>query len=122
LGINFSTIYRFIDCRSSIQASLAKAGIVATVPEIDFNSDDVFDNIIRIKKCIHAGFKNNLAYLMDNGVTYKTNTGLTIIPNNLVVNPKPKKIIYGSLKIKIKNPTIFYEPTPIFVCSMDGII
>lgn len=122
LGINLMLIYKFMDCRNQIQESLAKVGIVSTSPEINLNSDSVFEDIIRIKKCIHAGFKNNLAYLQPDGFRYKTNTGLIISPKDMRVVPKPKKIIYGKLFMKVNPQTIFYEPQPTFICGLDGII
>lgn len=122
MGINVALIYKFMDCRSQIQESLAKMGIVPTVKEINFNDDDVFENLIRLKKCVHAGYKNNLAYLLPDGFRYKTNTGLIITPTEFNINPKPKKIIYGNLFMKMKPQSVMYEPNPVFITSMDGII
>jgi len=122
MGLDFRTIYKFMDCRSEIQNSFTKVGIVSTRPEVDFNSDEIFEDIIRIKKCVHAGFKNNLAYLTEDGFRYKTNSGLIITPKNMVVKFKPKKIVYGTLHMKVSNQPKYYEANPIFVCSLDGVI
>lgn len=122
MGIDVVKMYKLIDCRAKVQEAFKKVGIVPTAPEIDFNADDCFDQMIRIKKCIHAGYKNNLAYLTDNGFQYKTNTNLTITPKEFYVKFKPKKIIFGYLFMNVKSDSIYYDPTPSYLCAMDGII
>lgn len=122
IGIDFAKIYKFMDCRAQIQESFAKVGIFNTHKEIDFNSDDMFDQIIRIKKCVHAGYKNNIAYLMEDGARYKTNTGLVIAPKDFYISFKPKKIIYGQLFMKLRSQSKYYEVTPTYLCNLDGVI
>ena len=122
IGVDFSKIYKFMDSRAQIQEGFNKVGIFSTHKEIDFNDDSVFENIVRIKKCIHAGYKNNVAYLMEDGVRYKTNTGLVITPSEFYVKFKPKKIIYGKLFMKPKAPSKYYDITPTYICNLDGII
>jgi hypothetical protein len=122
LGINLQTIYKFMDCRSDIQESFKKMGFIPTCSPIDFNSSSVFDDIVRIKKCIHSGYKNNVAYLMEDGIKYKTNTGLIISPKGIQSKFKPKKIVYGKLSLKLKAGSVFYESVPTYISAMDGII
>lgn len=122
MGINLISIYKFMDCRAQIQESFKKIGIISTRHEVDFNSDQIFDDIIRIKKCIHAGYKNNLAYLLSGGPSYVTNTGLKITPTNLGKSFKPKKIIFGCLLMRAKNQSKYYQANPTYITSMDGII
>ena len=122
IGINYRTVYKFMDCRKDIQDSFKKVGILNICDEIDFNSDKMKDDIIRIKRCIHAGFKNNLAYLTEDGVRYKTNTGLIIVPKDLMPKFKPKKIVYGRLHMKADGQTKYYVANPTYVCGLDGVI
>jgi hypothetical protein len=122
LGIDLQKIYAFMDSLSQVQDSFKKAGFIYTCDSIDFNGDDVFETLIRIKKCIHAGYKNNLAYLCEDGIKYKTNTGLIITPQSMQTKFRPKKIVFGHLFLKLKPGTIFYESVPTYICALDGII
>lgn len=121
IGINIRKINQILDTKIQVQKQFKKFGFVSCANDIDFNGDDIINNILRIKKCIHAGFKNNIAYLQPNGVHYKTNSGLLIIPK-LQMKFKPAKIIYGSLFTTLKTGTLIYTPTPIYVMSLAGVI
>lgn len=122
MGINLQSVYAFMDSYAQVQEAFAKAGFTSMCKSVDFNSNDVFDTLIRIKKCVHAGYKNNLAYLTEDGVRYRTNTGLVITPQSIQSKFRPKKIVFGHLFLKVKPGTIFYEAVPTYICALDGII
>jgi HrpA-like RNA helicase len=123
MGLDFNTIYRILENRIAVQKNLIKYGIINNYPEIDFNGENVIDQICRIKKCIYAGYKNNIAYLEPNGITYRTNTGLEIIPNDLMLTaPRPKKIIYASLFMTTSPDSLTYKPSATYISVMDGLL
>lgn len=121
-GLNFRQVIKILEPRNQIQAQFKKTGYLSVHNDIDFNSDTAIDNIIRIKQCIHAGFKQNIAYLDTNGIHYITNTGLKINPSNMKLRNRPSKIVFGSLFTTMNQMTSIYDPTPIYVSSLAGII
>lgn len=121
-GINVQRLISMLEPRIQIQSQLAKLGYVNIFNDIDFKSDTVLDDIVRIKQCIHSGFRLNVAYLEDDNIHYKTNTGLRISSGDMRLKNKPSKIIFGSLFMTMSQGSATYEPIPIYVSSLSGII
>ena len=118
-GIKFVGLMRILEVRKQIMDSLRDFGIHNLNPEIRFDSDSLINDICRIKKCIYAGYKNNIAYYR-NG-SYETSTGIKFNANVLVRN-KPQKIIYNSLIMLGKRDSIYYSVNADAICSLDGIL
>lgn len=121
-GINVQRLISMLEPRIQIQSQLAKLGYVNVFNDIDFKSDTILDDIVRIKQCIHSGFRLNVAYLDDDNIHYKTNTGLRISSGDMRLKNKPSKIIFGSLFMTMSQGSATYEPIPIYVSSLSGII
>lgn len=120
VGLKWRDLMVALDDRMNAVKDFNKYGFVNIYPELDFNSENIIDEICRIKKCIYAGYKNNIAYLQDNN-TYKTSSGIEFTYDGYALR-KPKKIIYAFLFMKEKPGSIFYEITTNCICSLDGII
>ena len=119
MGIKFATLMKILEPRRSIIDSFKEMGIVNIVNELDFNGNDIINEICRIKKCIYSGYKNNVAYLR-NG-EYENSSGLKF-GTNIFIKRKPEKIIYNNLMMKSKPKSIYYSVSADMVCSLDGVI
>jgi Helicase conserved C-terminal domain len=120
MGIKWSELMLALDDRMSAAKDFNKFGFVNLYPELNFNCENIIDEVCRIKKCIYAGYKFNIAYLQENNM-YKTPTGIEFSYLGYVLK-RPKKIIYSHLFMKNKPGSIYYEVTTNCICSLDGII
>jgi hypothetical protein len=121
-GINMFKLIKILEPRNQVQHQLRKLGYTNIVADIDFNSDDIIDQIFRIKKCIHSGFKHNIAYLEKDGIHYKTTTGLKITTPDMRVRNKPAKIIFSTLFTTMNSMEPVYNPVALYVSSLAGAI
>lgn len=119
MGIKFSGLMKVLEIRKGIFDSLTKFGFINNVPEFDFNCENPIEEMCRIKRCVYAGYKNNIGYLKDGN--YVTTTGIQFTAN-IYSQHKPRKIIYNKLFSKTKSRSINYQVTAIMVCSLEGII
>lgn len=119
MGINFNGLMRVLDMRKNIFDTLTGFGLINNVPELDFNSENIVEEICRIKRCIYSGYKNNAAYLIEN--EYVTITGIKFTAN-IESQRKPRKIIYNRLITKSKSRSITYTISADSICSLEGII
>jgi hypothetical protein len=115
-------LIKILEPRNQVQHQLRKLGYTNIVTDIDFNSDDIIDQIFRIKKCIHSGFKHNIAYLEKDGIHYKTTTGLKITTPDMRVRNKPAKIIFSTLFTTMNSMEPVYNPVALYVSSLAGAI
>ena len=121
-GIDVRVLVKLLEPCMQIRNQLKKLGYISTCKDVDFTSGDLLDNIVRIKQCIHAGFKLNVSYLEDDGIHYRTNTGLRINPSEIRTRNRPPKILFGSLFTTMSQTSPIYEPIPLYVSSLSGII
>lgn len=122
VGLNAPKIMQVLENRNQLESQLKKLGFINTSTDLDFNSPDVINQIIRIKQCVHAGYKNNLAYLAVDGIHYRTNTGLEITPSEMRLKNKPTKILFGSLFTTMSSMDAYYRPNPNYIMSLSGLI
>jgi hypothetical protein len=120
-GINMFKLNKILEPRNQIQKQFRKLGYTNITSDINFNSPDVVDQILRIKKCIHAGFKHNIAYLDKDGIHYKTATGLKILTPDMKIRNKPAKIIFSSLFTTMSSMEPVYNPVAIYASSLSGL-
>jgi hypothetical protein len=119
LGINYNGLMLILDSRKSITDAFRQFGFVEQVKELDFNDEQIVNEVCRIKKCIYAGYKNNIGYLKDGN--YETSTGIQFsVP--IFTHRKPKTLIYNSLISMSKRKSVLYDVKADSVCSLDGII
>ena len=130
MGINYRKLMMILETRKGVIDTLNEFGITNNVPEFDFNSHEythdnhehthnVTDEVCRIKKCIYAGYKNNIGYFKDG--SYVTGTGITFSAT-IYSKRKPSKVIYNRLNVMAKPKTIFYQTTADSICSLEGLI
>jgi HrpA-like RNA helicase len=120
VGLKWRDLMISLDDRMSAVKDFNKYGFTNIFPELDFNSETIVDDICRIKRCIYAGFKNNVAYLTASN-TYKTPSGLEFNYSGYALR-RPKKVIYSFLFMKERPQSVFYDVSTNSVCSLDGII
>lgn len=121
-GINMFKINKILEPRNQIQQQLKKFGYTNIHLDTNFNDQDIVDQIIRIKKCIHAGFKHNIAYLDKDGIHYKTTTGLKILAPDMRLRNKPAKILYSTIFTTMSSMEPVYNPVAIYTSSLSGVI
>jgi len=121
-GINIHRLTKMLEPRNQIQSQLKKIGYLSVHKDIDFKSESFLDDIVRLKQCVHSGFRLNIAYLDKDNIHYVTNTGLRLTPNDVRLKNKPHKIIFGSLFMTMGQGSPTYEPVPIYVSGLAGII
>lgn len=119
VGINFVGLMKALEIRKNVFDTFASFGFINTVPEFDFNGENIIDEICRIKRCIYCGYKNNIGYLKENH--YETTTGITFTAP-IYTQRKPRKIIFNKLITTGKPRTITYAVKADSVCSLEGII
>lgn len=119
MGINYMGLMNALEIRKGIMDTFTEFGFINNVPEFDFNGDDPITEICRIKKCIYAGYKNNIGYLKDG--QYITGSGVKFSAS-VYTKHKPRKIIYNSLLLRDKPKSIYYQVTADSICSLEGII
>jgi len=117
-GILLDEFRHILNNRIDVMLTCDELGLISTFPDLDLNRDDVIDQIARLKKCIYAGYKNNLAILNENGAYYTT-TGLKIKLKG--IQRRSKKILYGSDMLLMSDfQGITYTATSNVYSSMDG--
>lgn len=121
-GLNMFKINKILEPRNQIQQQLKKLGYINSTLDTNFNDPNVIDQVIRIKKCIHAGFKHNIAYLDKDGIHYKTTTGLKILTPDMRLRNKPAKILYSNIFTTMSSMEPVYNPLAIYTSSLSGII
>jgi hypothetical protein len=52
----------------------------------DVNNTELIDSVIKLKKCIYEGYKNNLLIWSDENNSYMTSTGLKVIVSSKLVS------------------------------------
>lgn len=123
MGVNYRKLMTILETRKGTIDTLNEFGITNNVPELDFNvasdTGNIIDEVCRIKKCIYAGFKNNIGYFKDG--SYVTGTGITFNAT-IYSKRKPQKVIYNRLNIMAKPKSIFYQTTADSICSLEGIM
>jgi len=106
--------------RVTLHKAASDMGLLNNFPSCDFNSPDIVNTIMRLKKCILSGYKCNVATFDQDKGAYITSSGLRI-KTHVVRSYTAKKIIYSSLFMKQDKKSITYSAVAELISSMDGI-
>lgn len=120
VGLNVTGLGYFLADRMTMTNSARDIGIINNYPNTDFNSPDLINQIMRLKKCILAGYKCNVAIFDEQKKAYVTTSGLPI-KTHIIRSNRAKKIVYSSLFMKQNRKAISYSATAELTSSMDGI-
>lgn len=121
VGLNVKGIKEITSNRISLIKSCHELGLINNYPSCDFNSPDIINNIMRLKKCIYSGYKCNVAKFDETKGKYITSNG---IPINILTNREytANRIIYNSIFMKQAKREVYYSITADLIASMDGIL
>lgn len=118
-GINYNGLMITLDMMKNVISVLNEFGFTNNTRELNFSSENLIDDICRIKKCIYGGYKSNIAF-RKNGY-YETTDGVKF---NVFIKTdrKPKRIIFNYLIAMNKPRTINYNVLVDSVAYLDGFL
>lgn len=101
----------------------------------DINNTELVDSVIKLKKCIYEGYKNNVLMWNEDENAYKTHSGLKVVVKSPIVNKltlqklgdsfdqdKPKILIYKDLLTRHDRTSGVYTHEASLVSTMDGFV